>query len=451
MAKDLAVVVLAAGAGTRMNSDLPKVLHPIGGAPMIAHVLATARALDPARLIVVLAPGMDDVAAASAPAVVAIQRKPRGTADAVMAAREALRGHDGDVLVAFADTPLIEPRTLENLLATRRGGTACAAAVLGMDLDDPGAYGRLVTTGDGKLDAIVEARDATPAERAITLCNSGVMALDGAVMFDLLDAVTDSNAKREFYLTDLVRIARARGLECRAVVADDNDELMGVNSRTELALAEQVFQWRARQAAMEGGATLVDPASVHFSFDTVLGRDVTIEPNVVFGPGVDISDGAVIRAFCHIEGARIGRGAVIGPFARLRPGADLGEASRVGNFVEIKNATLAAGAKANHLSYIGDAQVGRNANIGAGTITCNYDGFRKSETRIGNDVFIGSNTALVAPVVVGDGAVVGAGSVITDNVPADALALARGRQTNLAGRGADMRARHTKTPKGTKH
>jgi bifunctional UDP-N-acetylglucosamine pyrophosphorylase/glucosamine-1-phosphate N-acetyltransferase len=434
-----AAVILAAGKGTRMKSDLPKVLHPLAGRPMIGHVLESLAGLEPERTLVVVGPGMEAVAAAVAPVPCVVQDEQLGTAHAVAAARGALESFAGDVLVLYADTPLITAATLSRLPAARAGTGAPAIVVLGFR-PGGGEYGRLVTGPDGLLEAIVEYRDATNEQRAIPLCNSGVMAVDGRLLFDLLARVGNRNAKGEYYLTDIVGIARSLGHRC-AYVEAPAQELLGVNSRAELAAAESALQSRLRSAAMENGATLVDPESVYLSFDTRLGRDTTVGPNVVFGPGVTVGEGAEIRAFCHIERARIGRRAVIGPFARLRPGADIGAEAHVGNFVEIKNSTLGEGAKANHLSYLGDARVGRGSNIGAGTITCNYDGYEKFRTEIGERVFIGSNTALVAPVRVGDGAVVGAGSVITRDVEADALAVARAEQVDRPGWAAEFRAR----------
>ncbi len=435
-----AAVVLAAGQGTRMKSGHPKVLHLLAGRPMIGHVLDTLARLAPERTVVVIAPGMEDVAAAVAPHPCVVQKTTLGTGDAVKAARAALADFSDDVLVVFADTPLVSAATLERLLAARTQPPKPTIAVLGMRLPDGGAYGRLVTDSKGMLEQIVEARDATESERKITLCNSGFMAVDGAVLFDLLDGLSNDNAKGEYYLTGIVKLARGRGLACIAVEGRAS-ELVGINSRAELAMAEQVMQTRLRAAALEAGATLIGPDTVYFSVDTKLGRDVTIGPFVVIGPGVVIEGGAEIRAFSHLEGAIVRTNAVVGPFARLRAGANIGSGAHVGNFVEVKNAVLGAGAKVNHLSYIGDADIGANANIGAGTITCNFDGFEKAVTEIGEGAFIGSNTALVAPVRVGARAIVGAGSVITHDVAADALALARGDQTNVAGGAARFRAR----------
>ncbi len=427
-----AAVILAAGKGTRMKSALPKVLHPVAGKAMIRHVLDSLAPLGCGRVVVVVAPGMDQVAAAVKPHATAVQEEQLGTADAVKAALQALSPAAGDVLVLYGDTPFISTRTLERMLERRRAADAPAVVVLGMRPADPGEYGRLVLGADGGLQAIIEHKDATPEERRIDLCNSGVMAIDGAELAALLAQVRNDNAKGEYYLTDIVAIARARGRAC-GVVEAPVDELMGVNSRAELAAAEAILQDRLRRRAMEEGATLIDPASVWLCHDTRLGRDVTVGPNVVFGPGVTVGDGVEIRAFCHIEGATVASGAVIGPFARLRPGAEIGPKARIGNFVEVKNATLGPGAKANHLAYVGDAAVGAGANVGAGTITCNYDGYDKTRTEIGEGVFIGSNSTLVAPLTIGPGAYVAAGSVVTQDVAADALAVGRGRQVEKPG------------------
>jgi len=437
-----AVVVLAAGKGTRMKSSLPKVLHPIAGRAMVHHVLAAAAELAPERTIVVLGRDMDPVAKAVAPAMVAVQDPPLGTGHAVLAAAEALDGFDGDVIVAFADTPLVTPATYRLMLERRRADDDPAVVVLGFTPADPAAYGRLVMK-KGKLKRIVEARDADDEELGIGLCNAGLMAIDGKHALALLRGIGNGNAKGEFYLTDIVEIARDRGFGC-AVVEASEDEVMGVNSRAELAKAEAIWQHRRREHFMDEGVTLADPDTVYFSADTILGRDVTIGPSVVFGPGVSIEDGVRIEAFCHIEGAHVASGARIGPFARLRPGADIGEDAHIGNFVEIKKAVIEKGAKANHLAYIGDARVGAQANIGAGTITCNYDGFAKHFTDIGAGAFIGSNTALVAPVKIGDGALIGAGSVITGDVAEDAIAVTRAPQKSIPKGAARFRAKNTK-------
>jgi bifunctional UDP-N-acetylglucosamine pyrophosphorylase/glucosamine-1-phosphate N-acetyltransferase len=436
----VAVVVLAAGHGTRMKSRKPKVLHEIGGLSMLGHVIRAAEALEPRRLAVVVGDQAPEVGEAAnrlrADATIAVQAPPRGTGDAVRCAQPALDGFDGVVLVLYADTPLLTAETLRKLR-----DAADAGAVLGFRPVDPAHYGRLVVDAGGRLEKIVEAKDASAAERAIPLANAGAMAARAGVLREYLPRLSSDNAKGEFYLTDVVALAGAAGKRFSVVEAAE-EEVMGVNSRAELAAAERVFQRRRRLAAMAAGATLVDPDTVYFSHDTRLGTDVLIEPNVWFGPGVEIGEGATIRAFSHLEGARVGRGAQVGPFARLRPGAELGEKSRVGNFVEVKKAAVGEGAKINHLTYIGDAKIGARANIGAGTITCNYDGFAKHVTEIGADAFIGSNTALVAPVKVGRGAYVGSGSVITKPVADDALAVARGRQAEIKGWAAKFRASH---------
>jgi bifunctional UDP-N-acetylglucosamine pyrophosphorylase / glucosamine-1-phosphate N-acetyltransferase len=436
----LAVLVLAAGQGTRMKSALPKVLHPIANRPMIAHVLAAAAALQPARVIVVIAPGMEAVAQAVAPAETVVQVAARGTGHAVAAARPALEGFTGDVLVLNGDAPLVTTATLEALLAERRRAPAAAAVVVGMRPPDTSPYGRLVLAGDGTVEAIIESRDCNAQQCQITLCNAGLWAIDGRHLFALIESIGTNNAKGEYYLTDIVAIARKRGLVCRAIEAPA-DEMVGVNSRVELAAAERLMQRRLRLAAMESGVTLVDPDTVYFSADTRIGRDSVVGPFVVFGPGVSIGEAVAIPAFCHMVQAKIGDRASIGPFARLRPGADLGDEVHIGNFVEVKNSRLETGVKANHLTYLGDTTVGARANIGAGTITCNYDGFEKFRTEIGEGAFIGSDTALVAPVSVGAGAITAAGSVITDDVPVDAMALARGEQVVKPKRAAEWRAR----------
>jgi bifunctional UDP-N-acetylglucosamine pyrophosphorylase/glucosamine-1-phosphate N-acetyltransferase len=444
----IAAVVLAAGKGTRMKTELPKVLHKLAGRPMIAHVLANLGPLGCERMVVVIGPGMEGIGAAVAPHPTALQAEPLGTGHAVLAARAALQGFAGDVLVVYGDCPFISSATIGKLIARRRAADRPAVVVLGMRPADPAQYGRLIVGADGMLEAIVEYRDASTEQRAIGLCNSGVMAIDGNRLFGLLDRVGNANAKGEYYLTDIVGIARADGAAC-AVVEAPADELIGINSRAELAAAEAILQNRLRAQAMENGATLTDPQTVFLSFDTRLGRDVVVGPNVVFGPGVEVADGAEIKAFSHLEGAKVAGGAAIGPFARLRPGTVVGERARIGNFVEAKNANVGPGAKANHLTYLGDAVIGAGANVGAGTITANYDGFNKHKTEIGVDASIGSNTVLVAPVKVGRGAIVGAGSVITQSVSADALALGRGRQTEKPGWAAKFRESKGTLGKGT--
>ncbi len=438
--RPVACIVLAAGKGTRMKSDLPKVLHPLAGAPMVRHVLAAAESLNPARIVVVVGPGMDAVAKAVAPYPTVVQERQAGTGDAVAAARPLLEDFRGDVLVLYGDTPLVTPETLRALLGVLRGAGDPAVAVLGMRPADPGAYGRLIVGADGGLERIVEFLDATAEERAVGLCNGGLMAFDGTRMWQIIGAIGNANAKGEYYLTDAVAIAAGRGW-ARAVVEGPVDDVLGVNSRAELAQLEAILQGRLRAAAMANGATLTDPATIWLSADTRLGRDVTVGQNVVFGPGVTVEDGVEIRPFCHLEGVTVRTGAVVGPFARLRPGSDIGEGAHIGNFVEVKGSRIGKGAKANHLAYIGDAGVGAGTNIGAGTITCNYDGFLKHRTEIGAGVFVGSNSTLVAPVSIGDGAFIAAGSTITDAVPADALALGRARQSVKEAWAAGFRAR----------
>jgi len=444
-----AAIILAAGEGTRLKSAYPKVLHEIAGRPMIRHVIDTLLPLDPAETIVVLGRDMEGVAHAVGPSPIVVQSPPRGTGDAVCAARPVLapllaerlaEGGIADILVLYGDTPLLHTDTIAELLAVRRRAPQVAVAVAGMRPDDPAPYGRLVLGDDGALLRIVEARDASAEERAIGLCNGGIMAIDSRHIFDLVDRIGNNNAKREFYLTDIVAIARAQGLSCR-VAELPAGELLGVNTRAELAAAEALMQDRLRRRALDGGATLVAPETVFLAADTRLGRDVVVEPHVVFGPGVTVADNVRIRSFSHLEGATIASGAIVGPFARLRPGAVLDTDVHVGNFVEVKATRLGAGVKASHLSYLGDSDVGAGTNIGAGTITCNYDGFNKFRTIIGERAFIGSNTALVAPVTIGDGAYVATGSVVISDVPADALTIARARQIDKPGRAADLRAR----------
>ncbi|MEL6126630.1 MAG: bifunctional UDP-N-acetylglucosamine diphosphorylase/glucosamine-1-phosphate N-acetyltransferase GlmU [Pseudomonadota bacterium] len=435
------LVVLAAGQGTRMHSDLPKVLHAIAGAPMLVHALRSGAALDPERTVIVTGHGAEQVAAAARSwdetVETVVQADQLGTAHAVAQAREALSGFDGDVTVLYGDTPFIRPATLERMAETRSAGSD--VVVLGFEAADPTGYGRLIVE-DGELTRIVEQKDASPAEQAVTLCNSGVVSASAEHLFSLAAEVRNDNAKGEYYLTDIVALARARGLSTAAVTCAE-EETLGVNSRADLARAEAVFQAAARAELLESGVTLTAPETVFLAFDTVIGRDVTIAPNVVFGPGVTVETGAEIRAFCHLEGCHISEGAQIGPFARLRPGAEIGGSARIGNFVEVKNADVREGAKVNHLTYVGDADVGREANIGAGTITCNYDGVFKHRTVIGERAFIGSNSALVAPLTIADGGYVASGSVVTSDVGAGDLAIARARQENKPGLGARMLAR----------
>ncbi|MCB1477514.1 MAG: bifunctional UDP-N-acetylglucosamine diphosphorylase/glucosamine-1-phosphate N-acetyltransferase GlmU [Rhodobiaceae bacterium] len=430
---DTLFVVLAAGEGTRMRSALPKVLHKIAGREMLAHVMAAATAGAEADIAVVIGPDREDVAACARAmhpgCKVFVQTDRLGTAHAVLAAREALKADYKHVVVLFGDTPLITPATLERMVSAIDEGAGIA--VLGFEAENPSGYGRLVTDA-GELTAIVEEKDASESERAITLCNSGVMAFSGQLMPNLLDQIGNDNAKGEYYLTDAVAIARALDVKTVSRIADET-EVGGVNDRIQLAAAEAVMQQRLREAAMASGVTMRDPESVYMQHDTKLGMDVIVEQNVVFGPGVSVESGAEIRAFSHLEGCHVGANAQVGPYARLRPGADLDARVRIGNFVEIKNAHLGEGAKVNHLSYVGDASVGATANIGAGTITCNYDGVSKHKTEIGEGAFIGSNSSLVAPVRIGDGAYIGSGSVITKNVDAETLAVGRARQVEIPG------------------
>ncbi len=442
----LAVVVLAAGKGVRMASDTPKVLHQVAGKAMLHHVLDAVTPLSPERVVVVVGPGMDQVALAARPHRSLVQQPQRGTGHAVLMAKPALDGYhggagEGDILVLFGDTPLVTTATLERMLALRREIDGPTLIALGFRSRQPGNYGRMVLDpDDNRLVRVVEAADASEAELAIDLCNGGLLLGHGPSLFALIDKIGNDNAKGEYYLTDVYGLAERNGQTTR-VIETSEDEVMGVNSRSELAVAEAVFQRHLRDKALAAGATLIDPMTVWFSHDTRLGRDVVVEPGVFFGPGVSVGDGARIRAFSHLEGAEVGAGTVVGPFARLRPGARLEQGARVGNFVEVKNATLGPGAKANHLTYLGDAAVGAGANIGAGTITCNYDGFTKHRTEIGEGAFIGSNTALVAPVTVGANAMVGAGSTISKSVAADALAVTRGPQRAIEGGAAALRAK----------
>ncbi|MEL6859597.1 MAG: bifunctional UDP-N-acetylglucosamine diphosphorylase/glucosamine-1-phosphate N-acetyltransferase GlmU [Pseudomonadota bacterium] len=437
-----AAIILAAGQGTRMRSALPKVLHGVGGRPMIDWSVALAHEVGCERIIVVCSPGgasvQEHVSSTLGPDAIAIQDPPLGTGHAVLAAQEALADFDGELVVLYGDTPLIPSQAVEDLFGELSGGAAVGA--LGFDAAEPGAYGRLITGANGDLDAIVEAKEASPEQLAVRFCNSGVMAASAAVMFDLLSKVTNDNAKGEYYLTDIVALARTAGQKCRAVSCDEAD-VLGVNSRVELAQAEHAFQAKRRQQLLVEGVTMTAPETVFFSYDTLIENDVILEPNVVFGPGVTVRSGAQIRAFCHLEGAEVSAGCVIGPYARLRPGAVLEESVKIGNFVEVKKTRMGKGAKANHLAYLGDGEVGAGANIGAGTIFCNYDGFLKYQTVVGENAFVGSNSSLVAPVTIGDGAFIGSGSVVTKDVEANALAVARGRQIQKSGWGTSFRDR----------
>lgn len=434
MTQSIAAIVLAAGKGTRMKSDLHKVLHPIAGRPMLLHLTHAVADLGAERTVVVTGAGREQVEAAVAPLGIAtaVQAEQLGTAHAVAQAESALAGFEGDVLILYGDVPLVTSATMRRMLDMLQSENTPTAVVLGFRPETPGAYGRIIAGSDGRIVKMVEAKDATPDELAETLCNSGLMAVRSADLFRLLTRVGNDNAAGEYYLPDIVMLAQGEG-GFALVTETDADEVAGVNSRAELAAVEASWQVRRRAEAMTGGATLIAPDTVWFAHDTVIGRDVLIEPNVFFGPGATIADGATIRAFCHIEGARVGPKAEVGPYARLRPGAVMGAKSKVGNFVEMKKAVLGEGAKANHLTYLGDAEIGAGANIGAGTITCNYDGFFKAKTFIGPGAFIGSNSALVAPVSIGAGAIVAAGSVVTADVEADALCLVRPEQTAKPG------------------
>jgi bifunctional UDP-N-acetylglucosamine pyrophosphorylase / glucosamine-1-phosphate N-acetyltransferase len=442
--RPLLIVTLAAGKGVRMRSALPKVLHPIGGRSMLAHVLSSAQGAGATAAALVVGPGAGSLespvraeALRAAPSIeVYEQPQQRGTADAVLAAREALQRQTGDVLVVYADTPLVEAATLRSLIAGLDAGAQIA--VLAFQAEDPTGYGRVIADGAGCVTAIREHKDASAAEREIRLCVAGAMAFRVADIAGLLSRIGNDNAKGEYYLTDAVALATAQGLVAKAVLCSE-EEALGVNSREQLAAAEAVFQNRTRHKVMEGGATLIAPDTVWFSHDTVIGRDVIIEPNVFFGPGVTVEDSVQILANCHIAGTHIRAGARVGPFARLRPGADIGREAHIGNFVEVKAATIETGAKANHLAYIGDGRVGEGANIGAGTIFCNYDGFSKHFTDVGKGAFIGSNASLVAHVKVGEGAYIGSGSVITRDVAPRALALERSEQQERPGWAAKFR------------
>jgi len=432
-----AAIILAAGQGTRMKSPLPKVLHPVGARAMLDHAIDAAESLGCERIVVVVGVHSPEVRAhvvkRLGEAAVAVQDPPLGTGHAVRAAEQALAGFDGQVVVTYGDVPLLKAADIEPAFGAQ------GVTVIGFQARDPGAYGRLIIEGEALL-AITEAKEASPEVLAVTACNSGVMAAPSALLFSLLADVTNENAKGEYYLTDVVELARKAGHPTRAVFAPEAS-VMGVNSQGELAEAEALFQKVQRETFLEAGVTMTAPDTVHFAWDTQVGAGATIEPFVVFGPGAVIEGGARIRSFSHVEGARVASGAEVGPYARLRPGADLAEGVKVGNFVEVKNVALAKGAKANHLAYLGDGAVGAGANIGAGTIFCNYDGFNKARTQVGDGAFVGSNSSLVAPVSIGAGAIVASGSVVTEDVPADALAFGRARQTVKPDAGAAFRER----------
>jgi bifunctional UDP-N-acetylglucosamine pyrophosphorylase / glucosamine-1-phosphate N-acetyltransferase len=443
--RSFAVVILAAGQGTRMRSDTHKVLHPIASRALLLHLLDTVDSLGADKRVVVVGKGREQVEAAitGRNAGIAIQSEQKGTGHAVQQAAEALAGYDGPVIVLYGDTPFVEAGTLRRMLDRLNGDDAPGAVVLASTPADPLKYGRIILGVGDRIAKMVEYKDATEEERAVRLCNSGMMAVGARDLFRWLDRVGNDNAAHEYYLPDIVNVAASEGRQA-VVIEGDPYETAGVNSRAELAHLELEWQRRRREQALYEGATLIDPESVWFAYDTKLGRDVTVEPHVVFGPGVEVADGATIHAFSHIEGALIGAKASIGPFARIRPGTRLAEKTKVGNFVELKNAEIGEGAKVNHLSYVGDAQIGARANIGAGTITCNYDGFGKYSTVIGAGAFIGSNSALVAPVTIGDGAMVGAGSVITRDVEPDSLAIERNEQKGMAGWARRFRERMTR-------
>ncbi len=446
----LLVIVLAAGHGTRMHSSLPKVCHPLGGKPLLAYVLETAYSLNPAKIIPVIAPNMDaceevikqcskdwDISVE-----ITIQDPAQGTGHAVLAAKDHLKDFAGDILVLCGDTPLLTVDTLNKIIADKHQSKAPAIVVLGMRPNDEGQYARIVTNSIGEVERIVEHAEASNEQLQNPLCNSGVMLIDGAIALSLLEQITCDNVKNEYYLTDIVKLAQANELEVHCVEGAA-DELLGINSQQDLANAERVLQNRWRQAVMEKGVTLTDPNSVFFSYDTQVSQDVTIAPNVVFGPRVSIKAGVTIKPFCKIEGAVIKSGATIGPFAHIRPGSDIGNNAEIGNFVEIKQSNIHEGAKIKHLSYIGDSDIGAQTNIGAGTITCNYDGFHKHRTSIGKQVNIGANTSLVAPVEIGDKALIGAGSVVTDDVPIDALAITRAPQQAISGGASKYRRKRS--------
>lgn len=427
-ARPLAAVILAAGKGTRMKSAKHKVLHPLAGRPMIEHLLEALDVLAPERTVVVVGEGREQLESAlSGRAAFVVQEPQLGTGHAVQQAESALEGFAGDVLVLYGDVPLVSTGTMRALVERLNAPDEPVAVVLGFEPDDPLQYGRIVANGD-RVSAMVEHKDADEAQRACRLCNSGLLVARSDALFALLARVGNDNAQGEYYLPEIVNIAIAEGATCAVLTTTDPDEVAGINSRAELAEAEARWQRARRAQVMADGATLVAPETVFFSWDTQLGRDVTVEPNVVFGPGVEVADGATIHAFCCLEGARLGAGVSVGPFARLRPGAVLEEGAKVGNFVEVKNAVLGPGAKANHLTYLGDATVGAGANIGAGTITCNYDGYFKHRTEIGPRAFIGSNSALIAPLRIGADAIVGAGSAVSRDVADGELRMVRAEQ-----------------------
>lgn len=441
--RKLACIVLAAGKGTRMKSALPKPLHPVAGLPMVNHVINAAEALNPEKIVVVIGPDMPEMAEAVKPHTTAIQEVPNGTGGAALAARAHLKGFDGDILIVFGDMPLMTTETIRRVADIRAQFPAVGLTFAGVVNHEHNTYGRMVLDDDGSLKKIVEYKDASEEERKITLCNAGIVCADGAKLFDWLSQIGNDNVQKEYYLTDLPQIAR-KDNRLSHVVEVPLSDMEGANTRVELSKLEGLMQKRLREKHMLGGATLLSPSTVFFNYDTVVGQDVTIEPNVFFGPGVTVANNVTIHANSHIAGADIAEGAHIGPFARLRPGSKIGREAKVGNFVETKNTTLGAGAKANHLTYLGDAEVGEKANIGAGTITCNYDGFLKYKTKIGKEAFVGSNSALVAPVTIGNGAFVAAGSTVSEDVPDNALGITRAPQLNKEGWATEFRRKKIK-------
>lgn len=451
MSAPLSVIILAAGKGTRMQSDLHKVLHPIAGKAMLHHLLDAVSDLRPDSITLVVGALSEQVKAAAIdyPSIhFAYQTEQRGTGHAVMTAKDAFEGRSGDVLVLYGDVPFIPSALMQQMLDQRRRKNA-AATVLGFTPKDPGRYGRLVVGAGGTLEKIVEYKDATDAEKNIALCNSGMMALDAALLPDMLAELRDDNAAGEYYLTDLVAIANKKGHTVTTTEATE-EEVIGVNSRRDLALAETIFQRRIRNAVMDAGITLIDPDTVYFAADTKIERDVVIEPHVFFGPNVTIGQGSIIRAFSHIEGATIGKGAQIGPYARLRPGTELADNTKIGNFVETKKTKVGKGSKINHLSYVGDSVLGEKVNVGAGTITCNYNGFTKAQTTIEDSSFIGSNSALVAPVTIGAGAIIAAGSTITKDVAKDSLGIERAPQKQMDQWASNFREREQRKKEADK-
>ncbi|MFH1158639.1 MAG: bifunctional UDP-N-acetylglucosamine diphosphorylase/glucosamine-1-phosphate N-acetyltransferase GlmU [Pseudomonadota bacterium] len=443
MTGKLGCIILAAGGGTRMKSALPKPLHKIAGRPMIGHVLAAAEALNPDKIVVVIGSGMEQMAEAVRPHPIAVQQFINGTGAAALAAKDHFNAFDGDILIILGDVPLVTPEALKRMVEIRRRFPAIGLTFSGVRHENPAMFGRMVLDGDRTLEKIVEFRDASDAEKEINLCWSGVICADGAKLFQWLGLIGNDNAQKEYYITSLPQIARNDNRQTH-VVEVPAEEMEGANTRVELARLEKIMQRRLREKHMLNGATLIDPDTVYFSYDTVVGQDVVIGPNVFFGPGVKIGDNVEILPCCHIEGAEIMDAAHVGPFARLRPGTKIGKDAKVGNFVETKNTHLGAGAKASHLSYLGDSDIGEKANIGAGTITCNYDGFMKYKTKIGREAFVGSNTVLIAPVTVGNGAYIGAGSTIGWDVPDNALGITRAPQINKDGWAPEFRQKKIK-------